>query len=173
MKNLLIILLFSLPFILAAQSFKGEPTGNEKIESSKTSFEQKVLELVNLERKKRNRAPLKWNNQLAYAARYHAKDMAVDNYFDHPSQDQRKNGSHKQICGPFERMDKFIKNGVYARAENIAVGERSPEEVMRDWMSSKGHRRNILDKEAKYLGVGYIEMEGSEWGNYWVQSFGR
>jgi len=172
MKNLLFILLLALPIFLSAQDFNGKPTGKEKIESSKKSFEQEVLALVNKERKRRNRKPLKWNDQLAYAARYHAKDMAVDNYFDHPSQDLRKNGSHKTVCDVFERMNKFVGKDVFSRAENIAVGERSPEEVMRDWMSSKGHRRNILDKDAKYLGVGYIEMNNSEWGNYWVQSFG-
>ena len=172
MKNLLILCLFALPMLLGAQDFKGKPTGKEKIESTKESFEQAVLALVNKERKKRRRKPLVWNDQLAYAARYHAKDMAVDGYFDHDSKDKRKNGSHKKVCNVFDRMNQFLGKKVFARSENIAVGDPTPEAVMKAWMSSKGHRRNILDKDTKYIGIAYIEVEGSEWRSYWVQNFG-
>ena len=172
MRISMLFIMMLLPLYFTAQSFKGMPTGKEKIESSRAGFEKEVLALVNKERKKRGRKPLKWNNQLAYAARYHATDMAVDNYFDHPSQDRRRNGSHKTICNVFERMDKFVSNNIFSRAENIAVGEKTPTQVMKDWMSSSGHRRNILDKSAKYIGIGYIEVADSEWGEYWVQSFG-
>jgi uncharacterized protein YkwD len=172
MKYLFLSLLLFCSLIGSAQDFKGIPTGDEKISSSKESFEQELLILVNKERAKRRRKPLVLNQSLTNAARYHAMDMAVDNYFDHDSKDQRKNGSHKKICGVFDRMKRFVKGGIFARAENIAVGGKSPEQVMRDWMSSKGHRVNILDKNAKYIGLAYIHVEGSQWGSYWVQSFG-
>ncbi|MCP4442319.1 MAG: CAP domain-containing protein [Aureispira sp.] len=162
--------------ILAAQSyaqdFKGCPTGQERIASSDNTFEKEVLALVNKERKKRNRKALKWNENLAYSARYHAKDMAVDDYFEHESHDRLKNGRLKRTCGIFERIGKFLGKKMFARAENIAVGAMTPAEVVKDWMTSKGHRKNILDKEAKYLGVGYIQDSDSEWGTYWVQCFG-
>lgn len=172
MKYVFIGLLLFFSFIGFSQDFKGTPTGNEKVSSSKESFEQKLLTLVNQERAKRRRKPLVLNESLTYAARYHAMDMAVDNYFDHETKDQRNNGSHQKICSVFERMNYFVKNDIFARAENIAVGEQSPEQVMRDWMSSKGHRNNILDKDTKYIGLAYIYVEGSQWGGYWVQSFG-
>lgn len=171
-KYLLLGLCLSFSLSITAQDFKGIPTGNEKISSSKNSFEQELLALVNKERAKRHRKPLILNEQLTYAARYHAMDMAVDNYFDHESKDRRTNGSYKKVCSVFERMDRFLKGSLFSRAENIAVGNQSPEQVMRDWMSSKGHRANILDKEAKYIGLAYIYVEGSEWGGYWVQNFG-
>lgn len=155
-----------------AQDFKGCPTGAEQVSSSNITFEKEVLALVNKERKKRNKKPLKWQENLAHAARYHAKDMAVDGYFEHESHDKLKNGRHKQTCGIFERMAKFLDEKIYPRAENIAVGASTPQEVVNDWMQSKGHRKNILDKEAKYLGIGYIQDSNSEWGTYWVQCFG-
>lgn len=155
-----------------AQNFKGCPTGKELVSSSNTSFEKEVLALVNKERKKRNKPPLKWRDDLANSARYHAKDMAVDGYFEHESHDKLKNGRHKKTCGIFERIGKFVGTDIFPRAENIAVGAQSPQEVVNDWMSSKGHRKNILDKDAKYLGVGYIKDNSSEWGTYWVQCFG-
>jgi len=172
MKYLLLILCLFFSLIIMAQDFKGIPSGDEKISSSKKSFEEELLTLVNQERAKRRRKPLILNEQLTYAARYHAMDMAVDNYFDHESKDQRTNGSHKKICSVFERIDLFVKGSIFARAENIAIGEQSPEQVMDAWMSSKGHRNNILDKEAKYIGLAYIYIEDSQWGGYWVQSFG-
>lgn len=172
MKYLFIGLFLSFAWITTAQNFKGLPTGDERIGSSKESFEQELLLLVNKERAKRNRKPLVLNEQLTNSARYHAMDMAVDNYFDHDSKDQRKNGSHKKICSPFERMDRFIKDNLFSRSENIAVGKQSPEQVMRGWMSSKGHRDNILDKKAKYIGLAYVHVKDSEWGDYWVQTFG-
>jgi uncharacterized protein YkwD len=172
MKYLFLSVLLSFSLITIAQDFNGIPTGNEKISSSNESFEQELLALVNKERAKRRRKPLTIKESLTSAARYHAMDMAVDNYFDHDSKDQRKNGSHKKVCSVFDRMNRFVKNGIFSRAENIAVGGKSPEQVMQDWMSSKGHRVNILDKETKYIGLAYVYVEGSEWGSYWVQSFG-
>lgn len=172
MKHFFAALFLFFPLIFVAQNFNGIPSGEEKINSSKESFEKELLDLVNKERAKRNRKPLQWNQQLTYAARYHAKDMAVDNYFDHDSKDQRKNGSHKKICSVFDRMDQFLGETIFAKAENIAIGSKTPQEVMKDWMSSKGHRKNILDKDTKYIGLAYIYVPNSKWGTYWVQNFG-
>ena len=55
--------------------------------------------------------------------------------------------------------------------ENIAAGQRSPEEVVESWMNSEGHRKNILNKNFRNLGVGYVNVENSEYGHYWVQLF--
>lgn len=173
MPFLIVLCLFLGSSNLMGQEFKGLPKGDEKIASSNENFEQAVLRLVNEERRKRRRAPLVWNENLAYAARYHAKDMAADNYFSHDSKDQTRWGNHKKIGDVSDRVNKFIDpNKIFARSENIAVGQRSPEEVVRNWMSSPSHKRNILDKEAKYLGVAYIVVPNSEWVHYWVQDFG-
>jgi uncharacterized protein YkwD len=172
MKYLFLGLLLSFSLITIAQDFKGIPTGNEKISSSKESYEQELLVLVNKERAKRHRKPLVLNESLTNSARYHAMDMAVDSYFDHESKDQRKNGSHKKICSVFDRMECFVKGSIFTRSENIAAGRQSPEQVMRDWMASKGHRLNILDKDTKYIGLAYVYVEESEFGGYWVQTFG-
>lgn len=41
--------------------------------------------------------------------------------------------------------------------ENIAKGQRTPEEVVNAWMNSAGHRANILNSKYKYLGVGCVK----------------
>ena len=53
-------------------------------------------------------------------------------------------------------------------AENIAAGQRTPEEVVESWMNSPGHRANILG-DCKELGVGLAL--GGHYGYYWTQCF--
>ncbi len=55
-----------------------------------------------------------------------------------------------------------------AAGENIAMGQRTPQEVMNAWMNSKGHRENILNASFDTIGVGYYEENGVY---YWVQLF--
>jgi uncharacterized protein YkwD len=54
-------------------------------------------------------------------------------------------------------------------AENIAWGQRSAEEAMSSWMSSSGHRANILNQSYRWIGVAaYTATDGS---CYWCQQF--
>ena len=53
--------------------------------------------------------------------------------------------------------------------ENIAWGQKSPSAVMSSWMSSQGHKSNILNKSYKSIGIGCFESGNSI---YWVQQFG-
>ena len=50
--------------------------------------------------------------------------------------------------------------------ENIAMGQRTPSEVVTAWMNSPGHRANILNSSFTRIGVGYVPA-----GNYWTQMF--
>ncbi|OJJ22016.1 hypothetical protein BKI52_08225 [marine bacterium AO1-C] len=175
MKNLIPI--FSKTFLLLltilgycavssqAQPFRGCAKGTEYVKPINASFEKEVLRLVNVERKKRGLQPLTWNEEMARAARYHAADMAHDNYFDHASYDPGK----RKACKTFERIRKFGAGS----AENIAAGSSTPEGVMRQWMNSAGHKRNILSKGSKSLGIGYYYKPGlkNNWRHYWVQNF--
>ena len=140
--------------------FKGLPSGKEEAEAHPT-LEARVLTLTNIERAKMGRKPLSWDENLARAARYHAQDMAAERYYTHESQD-RVGGELKRVCKSFDRIDRFTKN---CGAENIAFGNPTPEDAVRAWMNSPGHRENILDPELNSLGVGICH-------GYWVQDFG-
>jgi len=61
-------------------------------------------------------------------------------------------------------------NVAYIRAgENIAMGQRSPAEVVRGWMNSPGHRTNILNRGFGRLGIGVaMDNDGTL---YWAQNF--
>ncbi len=162
---LTIIILLSSTVIYAQNC----PTGEERIESTNSLFEKEVLRLTNKERKKRKLSPLKYDEKLTYAARYHAKDMAKENYFDHDSHD-RKNKRLKKSCDIFERIGAFANYNYLA--ENISAGQQTPDEVVKAWMKSPGHKKNILNKNMTLLGVGFYENKDSEYGIYWVQNFG-
>jgi uncharacterized protein YkwD len=132
-------------------------------------FEAQVAQLVNQERAKVGLPPLKVISTLSEAARHHAMDMAVDDYFSHDSQD-RAGSEHKVVCGTFDRVSLWYKNWNGA-AENIAAGFNSPQQVMDAWMKSDGHRTNILNSSYTEFGVGYYSGSG-RFPAYWVQDFG-
>ncbi|WP_077624320.1 CAP domain-containing protein [Sediminibacillus massiliensis] len=119
-------------------------------------FEQEVVELTNEERAKNGLSPLKIDNELSKVAREKSSDMAENGYFSHNS---------PTYGSPFDMMKQF---GIsYNTAgENIAKGQRSPEEVVEAWMNSEGHRKNILNADFTHIGVGYVEQ-----GNVWTQQF--
>lgn len=134
------------------------------------TYEQRILELVNQRRAENGLPPVKRNSDLDYAARYQAKDMMVDDYFNHSTLD-RQNGSLVTVCSFSQRLDNYYTNWNY-RAENIAAGYGTPEDTMAAWMNSDGHRANILSSSVREIGIGFMQT-GGYYSRYWVQDFGR
>lgn len=60
--------------------------------------------------------------------------------------------------------------GFHALGENIAYGYPTAAAVMRAWMHSTGHRRNILSRRFTRIGLGLAYTDGGV--PYWVQNFG-
>jgi len=133
-------------------------------------YEQQVVELVNAQRALQGLPPYKRVTPLDQAARYHATDMAQDDYFDHNSYDL-VNGNLAMVCAWSARISSYYSNW-WSLAENIAAGYSTPASVMNGWMNSSLHRANILSTSNWEIGVGYYTGSGS-WGVYWVQDFGR
>lgn len=116
----------------------------------------RVFELVNQERARSGLSAYAYDPALALSAQRHAVDMAEQGYFSHTSLDGRSFGD-RTIAAGYDGSP---------RGENIARGQRSPEQVMESWMGSGGHRANILSDSSNEIGVGFHE-------NHWVQVFGR
>ena len=55
--------------------------------------------------------------------------------------------------------------------ENIAAGFRTPASVVRAWMASPGHCRNILSPAFMDVGTG-VRLSGSGGAGTWTQDFG-
>jgi uncharacterized protein YkwD len=63
-------------------------------------------------------------------------------------------------------------NGVRgAAAENVAYGQTSAKEVLSGWMTSKGHRRNMLDPAFGHFGL--ASAEDGQGRKYWALVLGR
>ncbi len=134
-----------------------------------TSFEQQVIELLNIERAKVGAAPLKRNADLDFAARYQARDMEEDVYFDHNTMDRIGETIYK-VCGPIERI-KLYYSDYSAFGENLAAGYDTPEQVIAGWMASNDHRANMLNKDFREVGIGFYE--GGTWfKEFWGMDFG-
>ncbi|MGN7470587.1 CAP domain-containing protein [Brevibacillus sp. SAFN-007a] len=118
------------------------------------AFAKQVADLVNQERAKAGLAPVTMDAALSNVALAKAVDMSSNNYFDHTS---------PTYGSPFDMMKQFGITYMTA-GENIAMGQRSPQEVMTQWMNSEGHRKNILNPAFTKIGVGYAN-------GYWVQEF--
>ena len=134
--------------------------GNEQsYEHGSSEQADAVLKLVNAERSKAGLKPLTLSTNLTSIATLKSKDMAEKGYFNHNS---------PTYGSPFEMLQKF---GVHysAAGENIAAGQRTPEEVMQAWMNSSGHRANILNANFDTIGIGYYQ--GGSYGIYWTQLF--
>lgn len=127
--------------------------------SSNLTYEQKVVELVNVERQKAGLPALKMDASLSNVARAKSKDMAVNNYFAHQSPTYGSAG------------DMLRQYGIswHAWGENIAAGQSTPEIVVNAWMNSSGHRANILSSNFSKIGVGYVTSSSGR--PYWTQIF--
>jgi uncharacterized YkwD family protein len=122
--------------------------------SSPSSFEEQVVKLVNAERAKQGLSPLTHRADVKNVAEKKAQDMINSNYFSHTS---------PNYGSPFDMLKTF---GIsyQSAGENIAKGQKTPEEVMNAWMNSPGHRANILKPEYDSIGVGFYQSA-------WVQMF--
>ena len=133
-----------------------KPQATTPASSAVSAFEQQVVELTNQERAKNGLPALKLDVELSKVARDKSKDMQTKNYFSHTS---------PTYGSPFDMMKAY---GVSYKSagENIAMGQRSPQEVVQAWMNSQGHRENIMNPNFTHIGVGHVTT-----GNYWTQMF--
>ena len=152
--------------INSSMEMNGMPKGNEVVESYNAKEELKLLSLINAERKKQGMEPLVWEDELANAARYHAYDLATQNYFDHSTYD-RKNSKLVRVGSTFDRIKKFYKKS-FVNSENIAAGNASAQETYEQWYNSKGHYDNMFNPNSRKVGLGVAYKEGSTYGYYWV-----
>jgi len=125
MKNKIVV--FILITILALSSSTVFALSQFDIVSqSNFNYEEKVVQLVNVEREKNGLSALYLNRTISNVARTKSKDMADKNYFSHQSPTYGSAG------------EMLLKFGVTWSmwGENIASGQETPEEVVYEWMNS-------------------------------------
>lgn len=120
------------------------------------SYANQVLQLVNAERAKAGLSSLTTNSTLSAAADKRAKETVQS--FSHTRPNGTKFSTVLQEYGISYRT----------AGENIAYGQRSPQEVVTGWMNSPGHRANILNGSFSKIGIGVYQSNGVI---YWSQLF--
>jgi len=107
------------------------------------SMRAAILDQVNAERQKNNLPPVACDAALSAIAEDYAVDMSRRNYFSHTSPEGK------------QPSDRVAGAGITSRcvAENIGFGDDDPATLVRRWMGSPGHRRNILGDFTK-VGIG-------------------
>ncbi|WP_462408855.1 CAP domain-containing protein [Neobacillus sp. Marseille-QA0830] len=139
-----------------AQPTQQQGQTNTATSATVSQYAKQVIDLTNQQRSKNGVPALKEDTQLSSVAQKKAVDMQQNHYFSHTS---------PTYGSPFDMMRDF---GVTYKSagENIAQGQRTPQEVVNAWMNSEGHRKNILSPNFTHIGVGFEET-----GKNWSQMF--
>ena len=129
-----------------------------------SAYANEVLRLVNIERANAGAAPLVLDEALCNAANMRAIEMDCTGVFGH-----KRPNDHS--C--FEVYDICNVEWQNACGENIAAGQATPEDVMKSWLGSAGHKANILSPEYTKMGLGYSNSGcgAGEYSYYWAQEF--
>jgi len=114
------------------------------------SIEQSMITLVNGYRAQHGLLPLKTNNALMRAARFHSRDMVENDYFDHTSKDGEQF---------FQRLSRF---GYHWLSAGEAIGEAtglvSPtaaaDQAVTMWRQSPPHNKILLTGSYRAVGIG-------------------
>jgi uncharacterized protein YkwD len=128
-----------------------------------SAYANEVLRLVNIERANAGVAPLVLDEALCNAANMRAIEMDCTGVFGH-----KRPNDHS--C--FEVYDICNVEWWNACGENIAAGQATPEDVMKSWLGSSGHKANILSPEYTKMGLGYsVGLSNGQYRGYWAQEF--
>ncbi|MFF3332941.1 CAP domain-containing protein [Streptomyces sp. NPDC002888] len=141
----------------ASASARPTPPSTPKATATATGTAARVVQLVNAERAKAGCSAVTVNATLTKAAQAHSADMAAHRNMSHTGSDGSSPGDRITRAG-------YIWS---TYGENVAYGYATPEQVMAGWMSSPGHKANILNCAFKEIGVGLAQPN-----DYWTQDFG-
>jgi uncharacterized protein YkwD len=173
----MLLLLLSFCWLAAAAAASAPPPGRERSAGQPAidvaRLEKRIHTLINLERKKAGVPALAWNQALQRIARNYCRDMATRNFFSHTDPDGR-GFTERYRRGGFNCANKTSRYITRLGGENIAYNmlsrgiehrngrtmtswnteEQLAAAVVRQWMTSPGHRRNILTRHYRQEGIG-------------------
>lgn len=125
-------------------------------EALRKEMEEGIFQVINQAREERGFSPLRQDQRLQQIARRHSQDMANRRFFAHFNPDGRD---------VVERLQTANITDFTAAGENIfskkKVEDPAPV-VVREWLSSPGHRKNVLNPRYTIGGVGIARGERGE-----------
>jgi len=142
------------------------PLSTQSSNATLHPFVRRVLDLTNLYRQQFGFQSLTLNQKLTQAAQAHSENMANSDFVGHVAPNGSNMGDRIRATG----------YQYWTIAENIAAGHSTPDATVESWMSSPGHRANILNPDLKEIGIGYYHLANDtgmmNYDHYWTQNFG-
>lgn len=126
-KNIIcLIVLLSISISVLARESNANPSGDEVIQNN-------ILMYVNKYRREQGLNALQLNTRISLEATRHSQDMAT----------HRIPFGHQYFPDRIKRLYRQIKL-CRAGAENVAFNYKDTQDLVRRWIASPGHRKNIV-----------------------------
>ena len=127
----------------------------ESDEITREQARKAILCLLNRERNQRGLKGLDTSSKLQATAQGHNAYMQKKSCFSHQCPGEAS------LTGRLEKVN-WLTGGLnaWAYGENIAHGSGrfgTPENIVKQWMNSSGHRANILSNRFDEIGIGYSD----------------
>ncbi|NEP01937.1 MAG: CAP domain-containing protein [Symploca sp. SIO2E9] len=155
---------------------------SQQVKVSISGLENKIHQLVNHERIKYRLSPLQFDSKLADIARGHSKDMAKRNFFAHQTPEGKSPADRGIAANYYCRKDygtyytkgiseNIFKSHLYSSITyyngvpyyNWMTQDKLANLAVSGWMSSPGHRKNILTATYDQEGIGVaVALERNE-----------
>ncbi len=126
-----------------------------------------ILNLVNAARSAEGVAPLTANAALMAAAKVHSIDMGCNNFLDHTGSDGSK-ARNRIIAQGYNPS--YAAENIYAGATEYGADAQGAFDW---WMNSPVHKKNILNARPTEVGIGFVNVPGSNFGGYYTMVFAR
>ena len=145
------------PTLATADSSQDIVSQANALSAANIAYYNEILELVNNIRTEAGVSPLTLDTTLCQAATVRAIEMDNTGVFSHTRPDGTDCWSVFKLYGITYRTC----------GENIAMGQRTPAQVVESWHNSPGHYANMVKAGFGKLGVGMSNSNRI----YWVQMF--
>lgn len=147
----------------AAREVPKLPTPSSASSRVALTIADSIVRLTNRERTRADMTPLVRSAALTRAAQIHAEQMAAADRLAHEIPSARLPTLAARL--------KSVNYAARASAENIAEGYTSAAAAVAGWMTSAGHRQNILSERYTEIGVGTARSKRGR--AFHAQVFGR
>ena len=180
MTRLLVLLLVAAcsPAVPTAPRPAAPPPSSEAPRLDARALARQIHDAANDARRRAGRAPLPWADRLARPAVAHSRDMARRGFFDHVNPDGESANDRAERLGVSCRvtlgagrsrvgvLENLYQTWRYTAWRETRRGDRTSRvydwqsadqitaAVVRGWLGSPGHRRNLLDGDARTQAVG-------------------
>ena len=140
----------SIPFHLQQK----EGDGKLKPGELSRSVEGLLFEASNQARLRKKLPPLESEDILVKAARDHSQDMLRRNYLSHFSPEKKSVVDRVKKYQP--KLERSVGENLHtiSSSQGLVDARAISAQMMEDWMDSSSHRKNILAKDYRFLGVG-------------------